>query len=67
MKVIYFIRNYEIFLANMIISLINNFLRLKREFKPKNHRAVNFVAATSHAFIKDSISLEKCITELWIS
>lgn len=35
--------------ANMIISLINNFLRLKREYKPKNYRAVNFVAATSHA------------------
>lgn len=35
--------------ANIIISLINNFLRLKREYKPKNYRAVNFVATTSHA------------------
>lgn len=35
--------------TNMIISLINNFLRLKREYKPKNYRALNFVAATSHA------------------
>lgn len=35
--------------ANMIMSLINNFLRLKGEYKPKNYRAVNFGAATSQA------------------
>lgn len=35
--------------ANMTISLINNFLRLKREYKPKNYKAVNFVGTTSHA------------------
>lgn len=35
--------------ANMIITLINNSLRLKREYKPKNYRSLNFVAATSHA------------------
>lgn len=36
--------------ANMIISLINNFLGLKKEYKPKKpHKAVTFVAATPHA------------------
>lgn len=40
--------------ANMIISLIGNFLRLKRENKPKKFRALNSVVATSHAvFILD--------------
>lgn len=34
---------WDFFYVNMIISLINNFLRLKREYKLKNYRVVNFV------------------------
>lgn len=61
---------WDLSYANMIISLINNFLRLKREYKPKNYRAVNFVAATSHAvFHYRPYFLRKRYdaTELWVS
>lgn len=48
----------------MIISLTNNFLRLKRESKPKMYRAASSAAATlDAAFHTDPVVLEKHLTD----
>lgn len=56
--------------ANMIISLINNVLGLKREYNPLPPKNVTklltlWLQLFMLSFIMDSISLEKCITELY--